>query len=353
MLVGGADTTLVNDSFTDTEGTNITTHTAETGQAWTLSGGFTNKIKIQGNTAQLVSGADGNNWRMAIATDVIDDSFDLSTDYKRGSVDAPGEYVQLEFLAQSGANPPQDRVYVAFTRTAATTVQVRLIRTKAFSFAQSIILDSAVPLATDSSKRLGVSVSGLQVQTWWEPAGGGTRTNIGSAVTLTQDYRDGAHKRVAFDFVGAQAAGSGSPRIDNFLVLGPAVADTSRPLVPAELGAPSPIVTLAIEGGELIFRNMVDVRFDDSTSGTTIRAFLSHYGATIVGGRPITKVYVLGIPDPGSAWEAYNSVVSAMRSESGVAGVTVVSVRGVRINSRFPNDASTHGADRQGSGRSP
>jgi len=149
------------------------------------------------------------------------------------------------------------------------------------------------------------------------------------------------------------SSGAGSRNADPVTVLSVTPEDTTRPPVPAELGAPSPIVTLAIEGGELIFRNMVDVRFDDSTSGKTIRAFLSHYGATIVGGRPITKVYVLGIPDPGSTWEAYNSVVSAMRSESGVAGVTVVSVRGVRINSRFPNDASTHGADRQGSGRSP
>jgi len=324
--------------------TNITTHTAETGQAWTLSGGFTNKIKIQGNTAQLVSGADGNNWRMAIATDVIDDSFDLSTDYKRGSVDAPGEYVQLEFLAQSGANPPQDRVYVAFTRTAATTVQVRLIRTKAFSFAQSIILDSAFPLATDSSKRIGVSVSGLQVQTWWEPAGGGTRTNIGSAVTLTQDYRDGTHKRVAFNFIGAQAAGAGSPRIDNFTVRGPAPADTSRPPIPTSLDLPGDS-SLTVEDPPyaridlLYYRNIVGIVFDDSTSGVTVRDLFARYDATVIGGVPGLSEYVVQVPDPGSTLSALDSLVAAVHDQPGVKQASPVYYRTPgSLYWRHPND---------------
>src|SRR5258705_7499512 len=113
-------TTLVHDSFLGTDGTNITAHTAETGQSWTLTGGFTDKVKIQNNTAQLSSGVDNNNWRIAIATDVAADSFELSTDYTRNPTEDPGDYVQLEFLAQSGSNPPQDRVYVVFTRTSSS-----------------------------------------------------------------------------------------------------------------------------------------------------------------------------------------------------------------------------------------
>jgi len=125
----------------------------------------------------------------------------------------------------------------------------------------------------------------------------------------------------------------------------PAQQDTTRPPIPTELGAPSEILTLP-HGGEIVFRNVVDVRFDDSTSGGTVRGFLTRYRATIVGGRPITKVYILEIPDPGPAWEDYYSIVSAMRSEPGVAGVSVVAIRRMRINSRFPDDAPVHGADR-------
>jgi hypothetical protein len=218
FLLTPSGSTLVQDTFTDPDGTNIVSHVAETGQSWTLDGGFTNKIKIEGNTAQLASGADGNNWRIAIASDVADDHFEISTDYTRGSLDVNGDYAQLEFLAGSGSNPPADRVYVALTRASATSVQVRLLRTQGFSFAQSIILNSSFSLATGGSIRIGATITGLSVQVWSEPAGGGARTNIGNAVTLTSDYRDGAHKRVAFNFVGAQAFGAGSPRIDNFTV---------------------------------------------------------------------------------------------------------------------------------------
>jgi hypothetical protein len=211
-------TVLFLDTFTDADGTNIVAHTAETGQGYSLSGGYTDKIKIQSNTARLASGNDLGNWRMAVTSNIADDLFDIWADYKRGSADVLGDYGQLEFLAQSGANPPQDRVYIALTRESSSTVQIRLVRTKSFSIAQSVILQSGFALSTGATIRIGATVSGLSVQAWSEPAGGGTRTNIGSAVTLTADYRDGAHQRVAFNFIGAQAAGSGSPSIDNFTV---------------------------------------------------------------------------------------------------------------------------------------
>ncbi len=211
-------TLLLFDSFTGVDGTNIISHTAETGQGYSIPGGFTDKIKIQSNTARLTSGDDLANWRMAVTSNVADDQFDIWADYKRGSVDVLGDYGQLEFLAQSGANPPQDRVYVALTRESPTTVQVRLVRTQSFSIAQSVVLQSGFALSTGATIRIGATVAGLSVQAWSEPAGGGARTNIGSAVTLTADYRDGAHQRVAFNFVGAQADGPGSPSIDNFTV---------------------------------------------------------------------------------------------------------------------------------------
>jgi len=319
MLLAGADTTLVYDTFTGTDGTDVISHVAETGQSWTAGIGA---IKIQNNTARLSTGVDNNNHRMAITTDVADDSFDLSTDYTRGAADVGGDYAQLEFLAQSGTNPPQDRVYIAFTRTAATTVQVRLIRTKAFSFAQSIILDNAFPLSTDSSKRIGVSVSGLQVQTWWEPAGGGTRTNIGSAVTLTQDYRDGTHKRVAFNFVGSQAVGPGSPRIDNFTVVGPrsgqTVPATAPDTIPGAIYADSNLVTNSTKVAAPFVRDVVDVLFATGSTQSQRQAAIDQIGGVVIGGSQFPDgdgYYLVRVPGNGTDSAVFASI-DALRSLS-------------------------------------
>jgi hypothetical protein len=155
---------------------------------------------------------------MTITTDVADDTFDIWADYTRGTENVLGDYAHLEFLAGSGSNPPADRAYVQLSRESATTIMVRLVRTITFQTGQSVILDSAFPLDTGATKRFGATITGLSVQVWWEPAGGGMRTNVGSAVTLTADYRDGLHKRVAFNFVRAQPFSAGSPAIDNFTV---------------------------------------------------------------------------------------------------------------------------------------
>lgn len=100
--------------------------------------------------------------------------------------------------------------------------------------------------------------------------------------------------------------------------------DTTRPPVPAELGGPAQILTLGIRG-ETIFRNVAEVRFDDTTSGVTVRSFLRRYSAKVVGGTPISRNYILEIPDPGAIWEKYYAVITAMRKEPGVAGVSIVS----------------------------
>lgn len=214
--VGG--TTLVEDSFTDPDGTDITVHVAETGHSWSAG---VNAVKVFANAARLNAGSDLNNHRMAITSDVADDQFEIFTDYRRGSTDVPGDYARLEFLAGAGVNPPEDRVYVELSRVSPTAMSVRLVRTDGFSFAQSELLNSGIPLPTGGSIRIGATVAGLSVQVWQEPAGGGARTNVGSAVTLTADYRDGTHKRVAFNFIGAHAGGAGSPSIDNFTVHSP------------------------------------------------------------------------------------------------------------------------------------
>ncbi|HTI04103.1 MAG TPA: S8 family serine peptidase [Gemmatimonadales bacterium] len=344
---GGSYNYIVIDSFAGTNGTNIISHTANTGQSWSLSGGWTDKIKIESNTAQLASGADANNWRMAITTDVVDDSFDIWTDYKRGSQNVLGDYAQLEFLAKSGANPPTDRVYVSFTRASASLVQVRLVRTLNFSNAQSIMLDSAFPFDTSATKRIGATVTGLSVQVWWEPAGGGTRTNIGSAQTLTADYRDGLHKRVAFNFVGAQAWSAGSPSVDNFVVATPAPADTSRPAVPTLLNLPEQgALTVPSLSNPAVsyYRDVVMIAFAASASGPTVRSTLTQYNATIVGGAPYVGswgAYIVQVPAPGNSLAAVDSFVARIEAEPGVEEAMAVSYADTyQQHGRYPNDGS-------------
>jgi hypothetical protein len=127
---------------------------------------------------------------------------------------------------------------------------------------------------------------------------------------------------------------------------GAAQTDTTRPPVPTELGGPAEILTLGIKG-ETIFRNVAEVRFDDTTSGVTVQSFLQRYSARITGGTPISRAYILEIPDPGTTWEEYYAVIQAMRSEPGVTGVPIVSIKEMRVTSRFPRDSAAFGADRQ------
>ena len=336
---GGSYSYVVIDSFAGTNGTNIISHTANTGQAWSLSGGFTDRIKIENNTAQLASGADNNNWRMAITTDVVDDTFDIWTDYARGSQDVPGDYAQLEFLAKSGANPPTDRVYVAFTRSSPTLVTVRLVRTLNFSNAQSIILDSAFPLSTGTTKRIGATITGLSVQVWWEPAGGGTRTNIGSAQTLTADYRDGLHKRVAFNFIGAQAWSSGSPSVDNFVVAKPAPPDTGWILLVNDLPELDTTRVVTLPGDTFrVYRTDISLAFQPTVTDVEKRAFFASHSMTFIRVTQAGRFFVR-IPDPGSL-DSLLRVVDGLRNESqiAIAGTVPRSALAQELSYRLPVD---------------
>jgi hypothetical protein len=67
---------------------------------------------------------------------------------------------------------------------------------------------------------------------------------------------------------------------------------------------------------------------------------LRRYSAKIVGGTPISGAYILEIPDPGATWEQYYAVIQAMRMERGVTGVSIVSIKEMRVNLRFPNDSA-------------
>lgn len=120
--------------------------------------------------------------------------------------------------------------------------------------------------------------------------------------------------------------------------------DTTRPPIPPTPNLPSDS-TFTVEGpgyprSELLYyRNIVGIIFDDTTRGTTVRAVLARYGATIIGGAPGDKEYIVQIPDPGPTFAALDSVITQLNSEPGVAlGSHVYYRTPSGRKGRYPND---------------
>jgi len=130
------------------------------------------------------------------------------------------------------------------------------------------------------------------------------------------------------------------------LVLSLLQSDTSRPAVPSSFVRPqdsSKVVVSQVDTASVFYRHILEIRFDDSTSGPTTRSVLAKYQALIIGGRPGEQAYIVQIPDPGSA-PAYDSVRAAMAQEPGVDYVLRVFFRAgpdiIRPESRYPLDGS-------------
>jgi len=54
---------------------------------------------------------------------------------------------------------------------------------------------------------------------------------------------------------------------------------------------------------------------------------MEHWHSTIVAGGPYPTPYILRLPDPGSTWSAFDSLLGALRGEPGVQDVVPVIVR--------------------------
>jgi hypothetical protein len=124
----------------------------------------------------------------------------------------------------------------------------------------------------------------------------------------------------------------------------PAQQDTTRPPVPQSPALPDDSTrTVPSPSGtaERYYRDIVGVMFDDTTSGTTIRAILKKYQASIIAGGVVFPypVYYLQVPDPGGTYAAISSVAKAIDGEPGVFATLIPQWRGrVQIRSRYPND---------------
>jgi len=72
----------------------------------------------------------------------------------------------------------------------------------------------------------------------------------------------------------------------------------------------------------LYYRNIVGIVFDDTTSGSTIRALLHLYHGTLIGGSPYTGsfgAYIVEVPDPGPGFDKLDALLNRMTREPGVS----------------------------------
>lgn len=66
-----------------------------------------------------------------------------------------------------------------------------------------------VPMSVPQAIRFGITLNPTQFTVWWEPFGGGTRTNVGTTTTITNMLKDAAHRRYGLRDLG-QSGGGGS-----------------------------------------------------------------------------------------------------------------------------------------------
>ena len=99
--------------------------------------------------------------------------------------------------------------------------------------------------------------------------------------------------------------------------------DTSPPELPEKLGI-KPDTTLVVarpDSGDFYYRTLIQVAFDDTTSGISIKRIFYQYGGTIVGGNPKLGprgTYVIQVEDRGTKWKPLEALVDSIRKEPGV-----------------------------------
>lgn len=185
------------DTFTDAD-KNLVDHTPDSGfGSWTYSGAA-DDWKISGNKAKKEDNQDNTTRFCRSDLDIADDDFEIFADYTRSGADFAGERHGLYLLAhKTTAIANGEGVEVVFIRNGPSTVNLKIIRRDSAGVEQQNFLAAVnIGIGGGTSLRIGAEVSGLDVQAWTEPAGGGTRTNRGSPLTLTVDLRDGNHKRM-------------------------------------------------------------------------------------------------------------------------------------------------------------
>jgi hypothetical protein len=103
--------------------------------------------------------------------------------------------------------------------------------------------------------------------------------------------------------------------------------DTAAPPIPDDPSYPDDSLFVVTRPGKelpVYFRRLATVRFDDSTSGFTVRAFFAAFQARIVGGSVFNRTYIFQFPDPGPSWAEFDAIVNRMNSEAGIELVSQI-----------------------------
>ena len=115
-------------------------------------------------------------------------------------------------------------------------------------------------------------------------------------------------------------------------------SDTTAPEMPKKLMI-KPDTTLIVarpDSGDFYYRNLLQVAFDASTRGISIKRVLMHYDAVVVGGYPKLGprgTYVVQGPDRGPKWPPLAALVDSIRAEPGVFSAGPMQFR-ARMNER-------------------
>ncbi len=104
----------------------------------------------------------------------------------------------------------------------------------------------------------------------------------------------------------------------------PPIVPTARLFFPDDTGRS---VARAADSPTRYYRTLIQVTFYDTTGGDQVRRAMEHWHSTIVAGGPYPTPYILRLPDPGSTWSAFDSLLGALRGEPGVQDVVPVIVR--------------------------
>lgn len=141
----------------------------------------------------------------------------------------------------------------------------------------------------------------------------------GASIEALTALRDRMAAEPGVEFVLLLARRSPPPGVEGML----SVADTEPPPIPeqARLGSVVDTTVVASPPGDtvtIVYRNIFAVRFDDSTSGTTIRRLLRGMRGEIVGGHPNAREYVILFPDPGPTYQSVDLLQRALMARAGV-----------------------------------